>query len=331
MSIPFSDMNEQPSPQRAISPEREAERWFARLRSPACSEQERLAFGQWRAQLDNARAYATTEALWNELSALREDPGMRAMIIGARAPRRRWRSRWPAAIAALLLIAATGGLLRLHGADDAASLQHYASGDRETRVVVLDDGSRVTLNADSAIDARYTRAARRLALLRGEALFDVRHDAARPFIVMAASGEIIDLGTRFLVRRDAGQVTVTLLEGRVDVARETTRERVALQPGEQLRFAATGAFDRHRVDPGITDAWTRGRLIFRATPLAAALAEVNRYAAPRIRVDDTALAATPISGTVRIGDGQSMAAALVALLAVDLQPQDDGDLLLVPR
>ena len=71
--------------------------------------------------------------------------------------------------------------------------------------------------------------------------------------------------------------------------------------------------------------------IFRSTPLAEALAEMNRYANPPLRLGDARLASTPISGTLRVGDSASMALALSALLPLQAQPQGDGTILLTPK
>ncbi|MGH9735025.1 MAG: FecR family protein, partial [Candidatus Acidiferrales bacterium] len=91
----------------------------------------------------------------------------------------------------------------------------------EQRTVVLTDGSRITLNADSRVDVNFDRSVRTVVLRYGEAYFDVIHNGAQPFVVRAGDRQVVDLGTRFLVSRYGANdesVSVTVIEGRVAVA-----------------------------------------------------------------------------------------------------------------
>ena len=90
----------------------------------------------------------------------------------------------------------------------------------ETRQLALPDGSVVTLNTDSDISVRLSENLREVRLLRGEALFDVAPDKARPFVVLAGSTQARVLGTSFLVRALAEEpVQVLVREGVVEVSR----------------------------------------------------------------------------------------------------------------
>lgn len=64
---------------------------------------------------------------------------------------------------------------------------------------------------------RYRAGQRIVALLEGEAMFEVTHDAARPFMVDAGIGTVTVTGTRFDVRRDESMVEVAVESGSVDV------------------------------------------------------------------------------------------------------------------
>ena len=74
----------------------------------------------------------------------------------------------------------------------------------EQRVLTLDDGSRVTLAGDSAINLDLTDHQRRVTLLRGRVYFQVAPDPQRPFLVEAGEARVRVTGTRFEVRRDGG-------------------------------------------------------------------------------------------------------------------------------
>jgi transmembrane sensor len=315
---------------------RQAEHWFARLRAPDVSAEERREFLRWRARPEHAAAYQATEAMWQELLALTADPRMQRWLGEASSPKatlpQRLRARaWTQAMAATVSVGFIAGLLSLAlrgPAKPEAPITAYISAPGETRRLTLDDGSQLMLSADTEVDVRFSRRLRELKLVRGEALFEVFHDAARPFVVDAGSGDVTALGTRFLVRRDDADVTVTLLQGRVQVDRGGGAEPATLRAGERLHFDARHLIERRSIDADAVSAWTRGRLVFQATPLGEAVTEINRYSDTQIRIADPALAAIAISGSVRIGDGDTMAAALASLLSLDLQSRSDGELML---
>ena len=319
----------------------EAERWFARLRA-GTGVAERAAFERWREHPAHARAYAEVERLWSELGKLSAEEELRrwsaqALAADARKrPRPARRSGWRAgiALAATMLVAIGVGIglgsTRGPRSGPEPAGEWFESEGGQLRSVVLADGSKLTLNAGSAVEVRLGARERHLRLSRGEALFEVAHDARRPFVVEAGARAVRALGTRFQVRRESEAVTVTLLQGSVAVEHEGD-EALRLAPGDQLVYDERSIRNRRHVDPDIASSWTRGRLIFRSTPLAEALAEMNRYANPPLRLGDARLASTPISGTLRVGDSASMALALSALLPLQAQPQGDGTILLTPK
>lgn len=326
-----------PSPQARES----AEGWFARLRAPDCSDEEREAFASWRAaDPAHARAFAATERMWAKFDVLKDAPEMRAYELEALAPASRsappgHRRRWPVplALAATLALAAFGTwqfaprLLapqpEIHAATDAP------------RTLALQDGSSVRLDVDSRLSVRWARDARELELQQGRALFDVAHDAARPFSVAAGGGRTTALGTRFQVQRDGGQVTVTLAEGAVLVERDgghgLPARHARLQPGEQLVYSRQpDDWHTRSIDPDAATGWSEGRLRFHATPLAEALAEINRYSPRKIRLHDPDLATLRLSGTFRAGDADAIATAFSAVLPVRVDDTGD-DIILHPR
>ena len=96
-------------------------------------------------------------------------------------------------------------------------------------------------------------------------------------------------------------------------AREGWSERLA--PGEQLEISSTARV-RHSVDPSIVTSWSRGRLIFRATPLGQAIDEVNLYSSRKLHLAEPSLATLTVSGSVVAGNAQLAASAFAAVLPV---------------
>ena len=205
------------------------------------------------------------------------------------------RRQWLGGAAAAASVAAVG-LFGDLGAD-------YHTGTGELERVTLADGSMLQLDTDSAVRISFEATARRIALLRGRAFFEVAHDPARPFSVVAQSVTATALGTRFEVRRDDTQVAVSVTEGAVAVSRQG--HAVAgdpLQAGEAATIPlSTGAARRMGVAPESIGAWREGRLVVDRWSVAATLEELGRYHRGTILLRDDALGALLVSGTYDLG------------------------------
>jgi transmembrane sensor len=133
---------------------------------------------------------------------------------------------------------------------------HTGRGERQN--FQLADGSRLSLNANSAVDLRFDDKQRLVILRHGELVIDVAPDPRRPLRVRTAEGEVRALGTRFLVaqEQDASRLVVLqhsvearLFDGTVQVVQEG---QSALLHARQI--ALLGGDQRRRAD------WLDGRL-----------------------------------------------------------------------
>lgn len=300
--------------------QQQAERWFARLRSEGCSAAEHREFDAWlAADAAHVSAYAQTERLWNELGDLSDDVELKrarhAARRAAQSSTRRIAGRRRLAIAAslagVLIVAISFWLL-----DDHSTTQRYTTAHGEQRSVMLGDGSRVMLNTDTVLDVRLGARVRSVHLVRGEALFDVVHDAAHPFVVRADDNVISDLGTRFDVNDAGQQTTVTVLDGSVSVERGDRTAR--LSRGQQL-VAGDGMWREGTADPAVTEGWSRGQLVFSATPLDQAVADANRYAQEQLVIADPRLGTIKVSGEFRIGNTQAFLRALESAFPIRVE------------
>lgn len=219
------------------------------------------------------QAFTDMAGLWDDLAALPEPSAM--------APRsnawRRWWPAWVAAAAAMLLVMAGTLVLR-------DRTTGYATEVGERDVAMLDDGSRVTLNTDTAMRVDYSRTERRIILDRGEALFEVASQPDRPFAVEAAGRKIVAVGTVFMVRREPAAVKVTLIEGKVLVDPAGGGPAQMLVAGQRMALRDDGGIDVDRPQIDVVTAWRNGELVLRDTPLSEAVAEMNRYARRPIRL-----------------------------------------------
>lgn len=198
----------------------------------------------------------------------------------------------------------------------------------EVRQFALKDGSVVTLNTSSAVALSFSQHLRKVRLLGGEALFDVAHDKARPFVVLAGATSIRAIGTSFTVRHlpdEAVQVLVS--DGVVEVSRTDATPPRPMRVSAGMRAVSTAngsagaAMALSATAVSETElhralAWREGHLAFEGETLAAAANEFARYSDTRIVVEDPALAREEIAGlyqaTDPVGFAQSVASSLDA-------------------
>jgi transmembrane sensor len=292
----------------------EAAAWLARLQGPARDAATDRSLKAWlREDAAHQDAFERATEIWDMI------PGAAAGLAAPQPARDRSRHRTLAAALATLLLLLIGGAV---GIALRAPVHETPVGGQQ--VVLLDDGTRVSLNTDSRIAVLFADGERRVRLERGEALFEVAHDAARPFIVEAGDQRVRALGTVFLVRRDGeARTEVTLLEGRVDVSGAQERRIAILSPGQRVTVAATAGarLDRPAIDTVV--AWRRGEVVFEDTALADAVAELNRYSRTHLVLADLALAPLRISGVFSTGNPGEVAEAVAMLHHLDVRREGD--------
>lgn len=232
-----------------------------------------------------------------------------------------------------------------------ASVYQTAVGERLS--VTLEDGSRVTLNTDSVLRPAFDAHERRVVLERGQALFEVAKDALHPFVVETSRRRFVAVGTAFDVRIDGGRVQVTMLEGTVRVERSAPGATESLSAADAssampVRLAAQSVVatitageqltvlderqDRIQVaELDRVTSWRRGQVIFEASRLADAVAEINRYSPVQIELAEGALGDLRISGAFATGRPTVFVEAMTTYFAVDATNVDDDTVLLSPR
>lgn len=328
--------------------------WYARLQGDAGPD-DRRRFAEWRlASAEHRRAWDALERADRRLDALIGHPALAARLADARRgtdrPARPGGASFSGpfsgtarlALAASLTLAILGGAafvaspwMRRPAARPAAPTgTHYATAVGERRTITLADGSRVTLDTDSALFVPRPWGGRRdVTLVRGQALFDVARDPARPFVVTSRGRTVRALGTRFAVRDEPDRFSVALLEGkvRVDLPQAGATARI-LAPGDTLDLQGKTLTLRHG-HAAAEAGWMRGRLSFDARPLADIVAELNRYSPRRIVLDDAALGQRAFSGTFDLSPEGSRA-LVVALQGYGLArvvAQNDREIRLTAR
>jgi transmembrane sensor len=321
-------MSDQPAIRECA--EQEAAAWFARLNQREVALAALEEFRLWRQSPGNRSAYDAVDAQWRAMAALRGQPEVDLAVAGAlarggaaRSGRGRLTSLWlgGAAAAGLIAVAFGGYVFLSRGA--------LSTGVGEQRIVQLADGSTVRLDTDSRIVLRFAAGERHVDLDRGQAFFEVRHDPSRPFIVQAGDTTVRAVGTRFDVRRDGDRVRAVLVEGVIQVRAGSAAKVWTLQAGQQITSGA-GAPQARDADVQAATGWTSGHIVFEAVPLAAAVAEVNRYSRRKVVLDDPSFAAVPVTGVFDSGDVDAFVSAVCLLHPLKAEPDGESRVRLIP-
>jgi transmembrane sensor len=218
-----------------------------------------------------------------------------------------------------LIAAGVAGVAVLKGLD--AGSMTYTTKIGEVSVTSLADGSTITLNTATRITVEFTDKARNVALLEGEALFDVAKDATRPFTVRAGNTLARAVGTSFTVRRLADSpIQVLVREGVVDVSRREgagdpkpvrlAANTLASSPTTRNAQIAASAVPERTVEREL--AWRGGQIVFEDETLAQAAAQLARYSETRLVIDDPAIGAERITGLFKARDTLGFANAVAA-------------------
>jgi transmembrane sensor len=292
--------------------------WVQRRHLWTWADADQAEFDAWLAESDaNRVAYLRQNAVWSaagRLNALRQQQPMRQAKPVAKAGN--WRLfRYVAAAAIVAAIGVSSFVLFRPPGDHT-----YVTPVGGRKIIALADGTRIELNTDSALRIR-GGAVRQVALLRGEAYFDVQHNGADPFAVTASGYRITDLGTKFLVRASTDLVRVSVLEGSAavtPVSGQKAERSALLLPGDVAVANAGGLTVKKEPVASVATAlgWRRGLLTFKDTQLADAVAEFNRYNTHKLRISDAEVGRLKINGTFQAENAAVFAASVQELFGL---------------
>jgi transmembrane sensor len=231
-------------------------------------------------------------------------------------PRGRWFAAGGAVAAAL--VAVVGGAVLLRD----APVREAATAMGEHRTIDLADGSRVMLNGDTRVSFD-PDTPRVITLAKGEALFDVKHDAGDPFVVVADGTRLVDIGTVFNVVRDGGAIDVAVAEGAVDY--EVGPQKIRLNQGDALSRADRDATPSLRkASPEGIGSWQSGQLQYDDATLDQVARDLSRNTGRSIRVANGA-ARMRFTGTLVLrGPPREVLARAGPLLGVTFAERGDS-------
>ncbi|MCR6477775.1 FecR domain-containing protein [Variovorax sp. ZS18.2.2] len=300
-------------PDASASPlDEEARAWVRHLSSGRATGRDARLLRQWCALSEPHReAFARARQEWHDIGGIAATY-QRLFPLSAAAPRRVAaaatgpdpRRRWLlgaglSAAGAAAVVAAIHPPLALWPSWSELSAD-YRTGTGQQARVALSEQVEITLNTQTSLAvqaAGSSEGSDRIRLIAGEASIQ-RGPGARPVELMAGSGRILPGVGGVEVRRVDGRCSVTCTEGRAEVLHAAGS--VALREGERVWYGPEGLAAAVPVDMEQALAWRRGVVVFRGTPMAEAVAEINRYRAGRVVLVNDALASRRLSGHFRI-------------------------------
>lgn len=289
-----------------------AARWYARLHSGVTTDADVAAWNNW------LLADPVHRQAWQRITAIDAQMASVPGALAAPALRGAERSRRQI-LRSVLVLASAGSLGWLGWRSDTSQnlLADFRSAVGERRMVRLADGSSLLLNTDTAVNLRFDGRQRVVELLRGEILVTTAVDPLqRPFSVLTRHGQVLALGTRFIVRTQDLSSEVAVIEKAVEITSAGGISATRLEAGQTLDFndRSVGTARRNDVSTG---AWQQGSIIAVNRPLAELLADLSRYRQGVLRCDPR-IAQLRVSGAFPIDNTDLALAALESGLSLSI-------------
>ena len=207
------------------------------------------------------------------------------------------------------------------------TLKTTATGYGQQKVISLESGTKITLNANSTITYRsgwvYDDEVR--LKLDGEAYFNVAKRSSEfdpVFRVETTDGDISVLGTRFMVSTRDQKTEVVLEEGQVaiDIKSITKFDEILLEPSQRIEFGgAVVSVDIERVDTELYTSWRNGFFVFDNTPLSKVAHRISETFGVNVHLANPRLQTRKISGSIENTDLDVVISGLAKTLDIPIQ------------
>lgn len=294
----------------SMSREEAAAHWVAVMSERNVPDNAARMFEAWMGDPENAALYADYLALY-------DDDSVKAAAHLARQSGawRRWVWRGAGAVAAcaVLAVVAFAPWQQLLQGEPGVRYRTVAGQALSMR---LPDGSRMSLSGDTQVSVRFSDGKREVELLRGEAFFDVAHDASRPFLVHSGDVAIRDIGTAFNVDRlPNGGAEVSVMRGLVRV--ENGTQMRDLHAGQCM--TTHGDWLAASCDLSGAPDWLSGWFETDGVPMRRLVMEMNRFSPVEVRIVSASLGDQLVAGRFKVSDTEQVLKGLKLAYKVRVQ------------
>lgn len=326
-----------PMREKAADIDAAAAEWAIRAEDPSFSADQQRRLEAWlAADIRHLGAYARAQAVLDQAARARAlGPSYRpedflAPDLEDEAPTPIWTRRKVVAAGAGGVAVAVAAAL---GISTQAAAKTFRTERGEVRLIPLEDGSSATLNTDSEIAVLFGAVRRAVTITRGEVLFDVAGDPARPFVVDAGNARVMTDRTSFTVSCIARRpVEILVRSGSVAVTRRAgpSAPLLRIDANENASVPTDGAITMHAVAPQEVTrqlAWQEGMLSFEDVSLREAADEFARYSDQHIYFSDDNVAAETVTGRYAANNPREFARGAALSLGLQVETRPDGVLL----
>lgn len=262
--------------------------WFIQLKDADADDPLRSKFEQWlMANVAHQQAYADVANVWasfdspHDLAKLADTADQDAFFQKS-VQSKKIKNAIAGAVAAVAI--SVGGWLAFQTWQAQPVMQMVAQvAVGQVQSQRLQDGTLMTMNTGTDIEVTYYRDRRLVTLKRGEAIFEVARDEARPFIIDSGKAKITVLGTRFAVNRLTKLVRVSVDHGTVKVEPQhagdaTQTNALILHDGEvaEVKQDATKPVRSHH-QASDAFAFEKGMVVFEQADLDEIAETLSRY------------------------------------------------------
>ncbi|SOF01359.1 FecR family protein [Burkholderia sp. OK233] len=307
---------------------RRAVEWWMELQSGDNTRAQQLALARWCAEHpDHERAWQHICSVSSRFRGLAEattgnaGAGVSGTAAARAALTRPGSAKRRASVKVLATLLFAGGATWIAG--EHVPWRAWSADARtalgERRTMTLADGTRLTLNTDSAVDIRFSNSERRVGLIKGEIMIVTGHSdrERRPFIVETAQGSLQPLGTRFAVRQQSALCRLDVFEGAVRISPfDAPGLAPVVHAGQRARFTRDDVSALEPISENDA-AWTDGLIVASGMRLGDFVNELDRYRAGHLGCDPS-IAGLRLSGTYPLADTDRVLDTLARTMPVEV-------------
>ncbi|MCB5187933.1 FecR domain-containing protein [Methylobacillus caricis] len=222
-------------------------KWFVQMQDADIEHPKRSRFEEWLlSHPSHQQAYREVCSLWEDLDSPEQlfslASAMQQKEFIEKADRRKKIHNVVTRTLSVMFFAATG-IIAYYSYDawQTQPTMHMVAKAEigQIRSQVLEDGSKIVVNANSDIEITYYRKQRLVKLNSGEVSFDVAKNPDRPFVVESGPARITVLGTRFAVNRFQKKVRVSVDHGTVRVEPQSIDRQDPTSPNRNAENVLT--------------------------------------------------------------------------------------------
>lgn len=322
--------------------EAEIEEFFDYLRNP--ENLEILKEEMIRGWVDESGRKVESPVKWQDIQLeIRKKKALERRSLRLKTQKMYW---WAAAASILVIAAVSLGIFFMNGSDEFIT---YTTGFGQVEKIVLDDGSEVTLNANSELKWKPTwqKDEKRLVVLTGEAFFTVASvlnevtNQKMGFDVQTQDLTIQVVGTSFNVKSRTEKTDIFLKEGKIlldlkegenelsDALKGSKREKIEMLPGESVSYSATTEkLEKAESDQYGNASWMAGTFMYSNKSVREILQSLQDIYGVRFEVEDRSILDRKLTTNLPYSDWPIVESGLELLLQVKLEKKDNNTIII---